>query len=86
MHGKGIAHLDVKLSNMLLGENFDLKIADFDSAYTRGDIVVLGKGSKNYRPPELKETISKDPWAVDIYSAGIVVFNLLTGSLPFTED
>ena len=78
--------MDLKLSNLLIGEDFQLKIIDFDSAYIKEDIVILGKGSKNYRPPELIDTKARDPWSVDLYSAGIILFNLMTGSLPFTEE
>lgn len=77
--------MDLKLSNLLIGESFTLKIIDFDSAYYKDDILVLGKGSPNYRPPELKNIRTRDPWATDIYSAGIILFNLMTASLPFLE-
>ena len=86
LHSKGVAHMDIKLANLLLDGDYMLKIADFDNAYIEGDWNILGRGTKNYRAPELKKDTCTDAFATDIYSAGIVLFNLLTGCLPYNED
>jgi len=86
IHNRGAAHLDLKLENFLLDENFTLKITDFDLSYTPEDKRVTGKGTVNYRAPEIIEGCCKDPQAADIYSAGIALFLLKTGGkLPFKE-
>jgi len=52
MHDEGVAHLDIKPDNILLGEGFEAKICDFDGSYMKGDKMVLGRGTKNTRAPE----------------------------------
>jgi len=86
IHSHGGAHLDLKLENFLLDENFNLKLTDFDLSYMPDDKKVTGKGTVNYRAPEIIEGCCKDPQAADIYSAGISLFLLKTGGkLPFKE-
>jgi len=86
LHSQGAAHMDLKLENLLLGEDCKLKIADFDLAHLEGDRVVRGKGTRNYRPPELKNKTCTNAKAVDIYSAGIILFSFKTGGFPCMED
>mmetsp|Transcript_139118 Transcript_139118/g.196947 ORF Transcript_139118/g.196947 Transcript_139118/m.196947 type:complete len:210 (-) Transcript_139118:451-1080(-) len=49
LHKHRMAHLDLKLENILLGENYTLKIADFDFSAREQEKMVNGKGSKNFR-------------------------------------
>jgi len=94
LHETGIAHLDLKPENLLLGANFSLKIADFDLSHVKGDPKILSRGTKYYRGPELTSTSSstsseevKNPFAADIYSAGIILFILKSaGIYPHSED
>lgn len=87
LHSQGIAHLDLKLENLLLDEKFQLKIADFDLAYLSGDTQLRSRGSKFYRAPELENRTCKDPMAADIYSLGIIIFVLLSrGVFPFNPE
>jgi len=86
LHSKGIAHMDIKPDNLLLDENFELKITDFDLSYYEGDEETTGAGTQYYRAPELIEGYCEDPQSADIYSAAIVLFVLKTGGkLPHTE-
>jgi len=86
LHSQGVAHMDLKLGNLLLDENYMLKIADFDVAYKTGDWTYLGIGTTHYRAPEVKDGTCIDPFVADIYSAGVILFNLLTGCSPYLED
>ena len=87
LHTSGIAHLDLKLENLLIGKNFTLKIADFDLAHLLRDNKVKTKGTKHYRAPELMNQNCEDPQAADIYSAGIILFVMKCGGvLPHLED
>ena len=87
LHSKGIYHLDLKPENLLLGENFQLKIADFDLCHSSNDDKILTHGTRFYRAPELANQNCSNPSSADIFSAGIFLFNLKTGGfLPQFED
>eukprot|EP00330_Aristerostoma_sp_ATCC50986_P003424 CAMPEP_0114590536 /NCGR_PEP_ID=MMETSP0125-20121206/12772_1 /TAXON_ID=485358 ORGANISM="Aristerostoma sp., Strain ATCC 50986" /NCGR_SAMPLE_ID=MMETSP0125 /ASSEMBLY_ACC=CAM_ASM_000245 /LENGTH=88 /DNA_ID=CAMNT_0001788097 /DNA_START=254 /DNA_END=516 /DNA_ORIENTATION=+ len=68
LHTHKYAHLDIKLSNLAIGEDFKLKILDFD-AYS--DPMILGKGTCCFRAPELMNDQCQYPQPSDIYSVGI---------------
>jgi len=86
LHSQNVAHMDLKLENLLLGADFKLKIADFDLAYVEGDRIIRGKGTCNYRAPELRERLCQNVKAADIFSAGIILFTFKTGGFPCLED
>jgi serine/threonine protein kinase len=86
IHSKNVAHLDIKPENLLLGDKFQLKIADFDNSIINGEVNVFPMGTLYYRAPEIIEMTCEHPKAADIYSAGIVLFLFLTGGiLPHVE-
>lgn len=86
LHSTGVSHLDLKLDNLLVGENFNLKIGDFDQAYRKGQKNILSKGTVCYRPPELVRRTCRNTEAADIYSAGIILFLFKSGGiLPHSE-
>jgi len=88
LHKHGIAHLDLKLDNLLLGENKCLKIIDFDLSQKIEDekrSFARSKGTTNYRAPELRNRKCDNFRAADIYSMGIILFALATGLPPYTE-
>jgi len=83
-----VAHLDLKPDNLLIGEDFKLKICDFDLSYKLGsDKKTLSKGTKEYRAPELREQkfASKDGSPnkafehkkCDVFAAGIILFVIM---------
>jgi len=86
LHSKGIYHMDIKCANLLLGEDFKLKVTDFALSYMNGDSCLRGTGTKNYRAPELLERAVTDHKNSDIYSAGIVLFAMMAGFMPYSED
>lgn len=92
LHSSGVAHLDLKPENLLLGADFNLKIADFDLSHVYGDAKILSRGTRYYRGPEFFQSSSSAPqltipFASDIYSAGIFLFILKSGGVyPHSEN
>ena len=91
-HQRGIVHRDIKPENVMVsreGEEWRAKLMDFgialgpkDSRMTKSDIIV---GTLAYLPPESILDSSSSP-AADIYSLGVVLFEALSGKLPFSGD
>ena len=87
MHSNGVAHQDLKLDNLLLSENFQLKVSDFDVAWSEDEAVSQNTGTLFYRAPEVCTKTCEDPKKADIYSAGILLFLFRCGGvLPHLED
>jgi len=86
LHSNGVAHFDLKLENLLLGEDYQLKITDFDCSYMKDDMFLMGKGTNNFRAPEVIKGKCRNPKAADIYSLGMILFVMMTGSLCYLED
>ena len=85
IHSQGVVHLDLKLENLMLGSEYKLKIIDFDQAQYLKDEGMTSGGTEGYRAPEILEGTCKDLVAVDIYSAGVLLFILIAGEFPFVE-
>jgi len=68
-----------------LGDDFELKICDFDASYKHGDVLVCSRGTKHYRAPEIAQGKAKNPFQGDIYAAGVLLFCFLFGNLPYFE-
>jgi serine/threonine protein kinase len=81
---QGVTHRDIKPANVLLAGATDIRISDFGSAImTSGDTTqVSGIGSPAYMSPQ---QVKEEPldFRTDIYSLGVVMYQLLTGVLPF---
>ncbi|MBI5301874.1 MAG: serine/threonine protein kinase [Chloroflexi bacterium] len=89
-HQKSVLHRDVKPSNIMLGNDGNVYLMDFGLAVTTTESEMnlskgLVLGTPYYVSPEQVKGESLDQ-RTDIYSLGIVLFELLTGKLPFTGD
>ncbi|HEX7810499.1 MAG TPA: serine/threonine-protein kinase [Burkholderiales bacterium] len=83
-HRHGIIHRDIKPANILLSGESDIKISDFGAALTLAaeTTQVSGIGSPAYMSPEQLQESSLNH-QTDIFSLGVVMYQLLTGALPF---
>ncbi|KAG6848571.1 MAPK protein hog1 [Arthromyces matolae] len=83
VHSAGIVHRDLKPSNILVNENCDLKICDFGSARLVDPQMTGYVTTRNYRAPEIMLTWQKYDNAVDIWSVGCILGEMLEGK-PFS--
>ena len=82
-HKKGICHRDIKLENIFLGNNFELKIGDFGFATENKENLVDYLGSKYYQPPEIINKQSYNGFKSDIFSLGACLFYLCFDNYGF---
>jgi serine/threonine protein kinase len=81
---QGVIHRDIKPANIMLAGESDIKISDFGAALTTAaeTTQVSGIGSPAYMSPEQVKELPLTH-QTDIFSLGVVMFQLLTGRLPF---
>jgi len=85
MHSQGVAHLDLKLENIVMGSDFTLKVIDFDQAQRITDAKMTSRGTIGFRGPEVLSGTCRNLVAADIYSAGIILYAFKAREYPFYE-
>lgn len=93
-HSQGVVHRDIKCENILLDNNFNVKLSDFGFARSvshpsNSRQAMLSEtfcGSYAYAPPEILKGVPYDPKLSDAWSLGIVLYAMVFGKLPFDDS
>lgn len=80
-----IAHRDLKCENILLDENNDIRVVDFGLSHSAETLMSTFCGSSAYCAPEVVRGEEYNTNA-DVWSAGVVLFSVMAGNLPFYDD
>ena len=87
LHNQNITHRDIKIDNMLLDSQHNLKLVDFglSTKYTDDELLNQPCGTVVYAAPEVLEGKDYHGMLADVWSSGIVLFSMIAGYLPFCE-
>ena len=90
MHRAGVCHRDLKLENLVLDSDFNLKVIDFGLACSVNGTTGRGFcdnncGTEEYKAPEVTAAIRYQPVVADLFSLAVTMFIIYTGRLPFKQ-
>ena len=84
-HDKNICHRDIKLENIIVDDNLNLRLIDFGFAavISKTKLLSFFCGTPSYMPPEIVQKKEYIGFNADVWCLGILLFTLLCGSFPF---
>ena len=86
IHSKNIAHRDLKIDNMLIDDDLNIKLLDFGlSAQTKTRGLSDSVGTPFYMAPELHDERLHNGTQVDIFAVGVILFTIIAGNFPFDK-
>lgn len=87
-HRKGVIHRDIKPANILITKDWDVRVMDFGLAKSTYEVSLTQSqcymGTPQYSSPEQARS-ERVTYKSDIYSLGVVIYELFTGSLPYSS-
>ena len=85
LHKQGMAHRDIKLENILIKKNYEIKIIDFGFGMYNPEnrLQKFFCGTPNYMPPEIAEKKPYNGQLADMWSLGILVYKIFCADFPF---
>ena len=86
LHTKGICHFDIKPENLLIDGSGVVKVGDFGTSFKVGERKHNIIGSPIYISPEMWENYRHADEKADVWSLGVVYWELLTGEMPYGDD
>ncbi|KHJ41062.1 kinase domain protein [Trichuris suis] len=92
LHGQGIVHKDIKPGNLLLTVSEVLKITDLGVAeelnrFSPNDLLKSSRGTPKFQPPEIATGLAEfHGFLVDVWSAGVTLYNFVSGLYPFDGE
>ena len=83
LHSNGFVHRDIKLENIMVDTNYNMKLCDFGFGAQNDGQMSTHLGTSGYASPEVLGKQVYNGIASDTFSLGVTVFVLVTGSMPF---
>jgi Protein kinase domain. len=83
LHSHRIAHMDLRLENLFIGKDRNLRIFNFAYSQVQDEEPIKQREMDGYKAPEIRRGDFKDPFAADIYAMGVLLFIMKFQHFPY---